>query len=481
MSASSKNNTIYDNYFDNLNNSRSSSVFCNYWNISKTSGLNIIGNEWLGGNYWSNYTGIDITHDGIGDTELPYNNSGEILLGGDYLPLVISPTVGTTSPINGSSSVSISAHVIVKFDKSMNHTSTEQNFSINHGVVTTFSWDNNNKTMTVTPTTTLQYQTLYTARIQWNATDEQGNVMTENYTWSFTTQSSPSNPPPSGPGETGNKNKPPVANLSAGEPYDGYVGIPITFDGSWSNDSDGNITSWEWTFGDGKNASGEIVSHTYKRVGYYYVTLTVTDDSGDTGSVITTIHITVLNTPPTKPTIEGPTAGHIGIRYSYAMLSTDPNNDSIRYSVTWGDGANRSSGFVPNGTKVTMNHSWAAAGKYLVQVTVTDGKATASSEVTVFIDALNIGDLGYLLDANGDGTYDKFYNSTSGFETSVQLLNGKYVIDANGDGTPDYRYSLSQGLESYSTAGKKGTPGFEVVVVFGALFMILCWRRKKLF
>jgi len=55
----------------------------NIWNISKTPGTNIIGGPYLGGNYWSDYTGFDTNDDGLGDTDVPHGL-------GDYLPLVSS-------------------------------------------------------------------------------------------------------------------------------------------------------------------------------------------------------------------------------------------------------------------------------------------------------------------------------------------------------------------------------------------------------
>jgi len=83
---SSNNNLIYNNYFNNTNNAHDSGN--NTWNITKTAGTNIIGGPYIGGNYWSDYAGEDLTEDGLGDTLVPYNSSRDIANGGDLLPLV---------------------------------------------------------------------------------------------------------------------------------------------------------------------------------------------------------------------------------------------------------------------------------------------------------------------------------------------------------------------------------------------------------
>ncbi|MGC9443463.1 MAG: right-handed parallel beta-helix repeat-containing protein [Candidatus Methanospirareceae archaeon] len=83
----SSHNCIYNNIFENDVNAYDTGI--NIWNITPTQGTNILGGTWLGGNYWSDYTGKDTNSDGLGNTMLPYNASGGIKNGGDWMPLIV--------------------------------------------------------------------------------------------------------------------------------------------------------------------------------------------------------------------------------------------------------------------------------------------------------------------------------------------------------------------------------------------------------
>jgi PKD repeat protein len=252
----------------------------------------------------------------------------------------------------------------------------------------------------------------------------------------------------------------------------------IVFDGSRSSDPDGNISKWFWLFGDETNGTGMIVQHIYSKPGTYNVSLTVTDNDGDTNSKTTTCIIAQPNRPPTPPTITGPLHGTRNTMYSYTMVSTDKDNDVLRYAVEWGDSSPpvQSSGFLPDGTSFSVNHSWQNAGRYDITVSASDNQTETSSKITVYIDAEQTGDIGYLMDTNSDGIYDSFYSDITKKITMVQEQNGLYNIDSDGDGTWDYTFNATNGLAVWQAPN---TPGFAVVLTLSAITVVLFWKRKS--
>jgi len=85
---------------------------------------------------------------------------------------------------------------------------------------------------------------------------------------------------------------PPFASFTY-YPENPIVNQTITFNASLSYDQDGNITSYNWNFGDNTNGTGVAPTHIYKIEGVYTVALTVTDNDGETST--TTVNLTVLS------------------------------------------------------------------------------------------------------------------------------------------------------------------------------------------
>ncbi len=90
-------------------------------------------------------------------------------------------------------------------------------------------------------------------------------------------------------------NLPPQASFTA-TPSTTTTGTPIALSATASFDPDGSIVSYAWNFGDGTTGSGVTTSKTYTTAGTYTVTLTVTDNSGATGSTTGTIIVTTGTT-----------------------------------------------------------------------------------------------------------------------------------------------------------------------------------------
>ena len=106
----SSDNLIYNNYFNDNGELGGGNVIDNIpwentWNISKTPATNIVGGPYLGGNYFSDYTGEDNDGDGLGDTPYKIINypQGEIT-NKDYLPLVMLNNPPDAPSIDGPTS-----------------------------------------------------------------------------------------------------------------------------------------------------------------------------------------------------------------------------------------------------------------------------------------------------------------------------------------------------------------------------------------
>jgi len=158
-------------------------------------------------------------------------------------------------------------------------------------------------------------------------------------------------------------------------PYTGTVDVPVIMDGGNSFDPDGTIVSWDWDFGDGASDSGETVSHAYAAEGVYTVSLTVTDDFGNTGSTTTTATITAPALIPPVADAGGPYSGLVNESVAFnGMGSTDPDGTIVSYDWDFGDGTVLMDG------GPTPSHTYTVAGTYNVVLTVTDDDGLSDSD-----------------------------------------------------------------------------------------------------
>ncbi|MGH7578953.1 MAG: PKD domain-containing protein, partial [Gemmatimonadales bacterium] len=128
-----------------------------------------------------------------------------------------------------------------------------------------------------------------------------------------------------------------------------------------SNDTDGTVASWQWSFGDGSSSSQRNPSHTYGSGGDYDVRLTVTDNLGAQGT--TTKRITVGNPPNQTPSANF-TASCAGLDCEFTDGSSDPDGHVAGWQWDFGDGT--------SSDQQSPSHGYAADGIYAVTLTVTD-------------------------------------------------------------------------------------------------------------
>ncbi len=168
----------------------------------------------------------------------------------------------------------------------------------------------------------------------------------------------------------------PVAN--AGGPYAGTAGAAILFSASASSDPRNEALSYAWAFGDGGSGTGLSPTHTYAAAGTYAVTLKVTNTDGLSA---TATAAATIATAPQAPVgnAGGPYTATVGTAIVFSgAASSDPKNETLSYTWTFGDGG--------TGTGVAPAHTYAAAGTFLATLTVrnTDNlSATATAAVTI--------------------------------------------------------------------------------------------------
>ena len=172
-------------------------------------------------------------------------------------------------------------------------------------------------------------------------------------------------------------NDPPTAAF-VDSPYGGEEDTAIMFDGSDSEDPDGDDLTYDWDFGDGTTASSQIdtFSHTYLWGGTFTVTLTVSDGNGGTDTATTPATVDELNDLPVA-NAGGPYNGTVNVPISFdGSASSDPDNQdgttdndqTLTYNWDFGD--------TTMGTGLDPSHAYTVANPdpgYDVTLTVYDG------------------------------------------------------------------------------------------------------------
>lgn len=173
----------------------------------------------------------------------------------------------------------------------------------------------------------------------------------------------------------------PTASFTT-SPASPVVGQTVTFDGSASNDTDGDpITQWQWKFGDGdtQNTTTPETTHIYAKPGTYTALLTVIDSQNNASANVSQ-QVVVLK-PDTAPVAKfkvtpgSPQVGQVAV--FDASKSSDGDGDTIAsYHWTFGDGVSQTT------TTATVSHTYASSGTFTPTLVVIDSRGTSSTAVS---------------------------------------------------------------------------------------------------
>ncbi len=193
--------------------------------------------------------------------------------------------------------------------------------------------------------------------------------------------SSLTTPPPPAPPTAQFVFGPSAPALSTPVAFDGRSSCPEAGFAGFCVNSDRTITAYNWDFGDGTTGSGAVVSHVYRTLGSFNVSLTVVSDRGLTSTASRSVPVGVGGTPPTAGFVFSPTNPAIGQSVSFNAATSKGGTTGIaNYAWDFGDGG--------KGGGINPTHAFNTAGTYVVLLIVTDEAgqtATATQSVPVQI------------------------------------------------------------------------------------------------
>ncbi len=322
-------NTIYNNYFNDTNMTIKNGTG-NTYNTTKTAGTNIVGGPHIGGNCWAkpngtgfSQTAVDKDGDGISDSVYTRIAGSKY---SDFLPLVITPKLKTPITDFWGSPRSGSAPLNVTFTDNTTGSTTAWNWSFGDGTYST----------------------------------EQNPVHKYSGAGNYTVTLTASNAAGS---DTKAKNnyitvlQKPISNFW-GSPRSGNEPLNVTF----TDNTTGSPTAWNWSFGDGTYSAVKSPKHTYSAAGNYTVTLTASNKAGSNTKIKTNyINVEKALEKPVANFWGSPRSGNVPLNVTFTDITT---GSPTAWNWSFGDGT--------YSTIKSPKHTYPAAGNYTVKLTVSN-------------------------------------------------------------------------------------------------------------
>lgn len=157
------------------------------------------------------------------------------------------------------------------------------------------------------------------------------------------------------------------------------------------------FTTFEWFFGDGDSATGEIISHTFGRSGLYNVKLKASTNGGY--SVWYTEDLFII-TPPKANFI---TISNEGCQYvAFNFINKSVSDISKVYNYTWlfGDGTSKSQSSNINLYNDTLKHVYTSSGVFSVSLIFDNGFCIDTFHITNTVNIIPAPKPDFILSSN---------------------------------------------------------------------------------
>lgn len=287
------------------------------------------------GNYFKEYNGSDTDNDGIGD--YPYILSEN---DSDLYPLMNPVTIRPTADFFSTPSSPTTQTTITFTDLS-----TDED-----GSIVSWSWNFGDNTSSKSQHPNHQYKDDGTYQVSLTVTDDVGATNTQSYNLK-------------------------VYNVAPTAFFTFHPESPLDIQEvdfrDNSTDPDGTITKRKWYINNTLQDETSMFRHTFPDDGEYTVTLTVTDDDGDSSAHSETI--TVFNVAPTAGFTYSTENNELQKDQSITFqdTSTDVDGTIISYQWDFGDGS--------TSTDQNPSHSYDSDGRYKITLSITDNDGKTDS------------------------------------------------------------------------------------------------------
>ena len=145
---------------------------------------------------------------------------------------------------------------------------------------------------------------------------------------------------------------------------------------NFTDESLGNIISWEWNFGNGNFSTAQNPTTTYNTPGLYDVSLTVVNSDGCEATETIPDYIQVAN--PDAEFVPSRVEGCAPLTVDFVNISLSPTDPIVSYVWNFGDGN--------TSTAASPTHVYANAGEYTVTLTITTASGCQDTEIYQFIE-----------------------------------------------------------------------------------------------